>query len=137
MPSSDSTRQLLEGTFRRQVSRLSDLQDPTTGLWHTLLDDPSTYVETSATAGFAAGLMLGIRTGLIEREIYLSVALRALQGVLGHVDAKGEVGNCSFGTAMGNDLEHYRNIPLTAMPYGQALTIWALVEYRRLAKPNR
>lgn len=137
MAPTDPTRQLLEGTFRRQVSRLADLQDSSTGLWHTLLDDPTTYVETSASAGFATGMMLGIRTGLIDREQYLSVALKALQGVLAYFDAKGQVGNCSFGTAMGTDLDHYRNIPLTAMPYGQALTIWALIEYRRLATATK
>ena len=27
------------------------------GLWHTLIDDPKSYLETSATAGFAYGIL--------------------------------------------------------------------------------
>jgi unsaturated rhamnogalacturonyl hydrolase len=29
---------------------------------------------------------------------------------------------------MGHDLDHYRHIPLTAMPYGQAMAMLCLVE---------
>jgi unsaturated rhamnogalacturonyl hydrolase len=32
---------------------------------------------------------------------------------------------------MGNDLDFYRKIPVTAMPYGQAMAMMALVEYLR------
>jgi hypothetical protein len=43
------------------VDALVKLQDPKTGLWHTLLDDPDSYVETSAAAGFAAGIFMATR----------------------------------------------------------------------------
>ena len=36
-----------------------------------------------------------------------------------------------FGTGMGSDLDFYRNIPLTSMPYGQAMAILCLAEYLR------
>lgn len=51
----------LVSTLRRQVDALAKLQDPVSGLWHTLLIDPTSYVESSATAGFAAGIFMGIR----------------------------------------------------------------------------
>ena len=38
----------------------------------------------------------------------------------------------SFGTAMGNDLDYYRQVPLTSMPYGQAMALLALTEYLRV-----
>lgn len=37
----------------------------------------------------------------------------------------------SFGTGMGSDLDFYRRIPLTSMPYGQAMAILCLAEYLR------
>ncbi|WLS92846.1 hypothetical protein RAM21_00810 [Gilliamella apicola] len=40
--------------------------------------------------------------------------------------------NVSFGTAMSNDLEYYKNIPLTLMPYGQSMVILCLTEYLRV-----
>jgi unsaturated rhamnogalacturonyl hydrolase len=33
---------------------------------------------------------------------------------------------------MGEDLDYYRNIPLTSMPYGQAMAILCLSEYLRV-----
>jgi unsaturated rhamnogalacturonyl hydrolase len=57
----DPIRRLLVSVFRRQVDALVKCQDKSTGLWHTLLVDPSSYVETSATAGFAAGMFAGVR----------------------------------------------------------------------------
>lgn len=57
----DPARRLLVSTFRRQVDALIPLQDAATGLWHTLLVDETSYVETSASAGFAAGIMAGLR----------------------------------------------------------------------------
>ena len=37
----------------------------------------------------------------------------------------------TFGTGMGSDLDFYREIPLTSMPYGQAMAILCLAEYCR------
>lgn len=61
LPSDDPIRKFLISTFRRQVDALVKCQNKQSGLWHTLLVDPSSYVETSATAGFAAGIFAGIR----------------------------------------------------------------------------
>lgn len=58
--------------------------------------------------------------------------MKALQGVIEHIDADGEVSQVSFGTGMGRDLEFYVKIPITSMPYGQALAMLALVEWERL-----
>jgi unsaturated rhamnogalacturonyl hydrolase len=61
LPLDDPIRKFLISTFRRQVDALVKCQNKESGLWHTLLVDPSSYVETSATAGFAAGIFAGIR----------------------------------------------------------------------------
>ncbi len=53
-------RQLLVTTLQRQIDALVELQGKD-GLWHTLLPDPTSYVESSATAGFAAGIYMALR----------------------------------------------------------------------------
>ena len=60
-PKTDPIRRFLESTFKRQVDALVKCQDEQSGLWHTLLVDETSYLETSAAAGFAAGMMAGIR----------------------------------------------------------------------------
>jgi unsaturated rhamnogalacturonyl hydrolase len=136
-------------TLRRQCDALVKLQDAQTGLWHTLLDDPTSYVETSAAAGFAAGMFMALRLvsreapagrrlltfrvgqGYIAGEQYAHAATTALAGVIAQIRPDGEVENVSFGTAMGSDLEFYRRIRITPMPYGQALAMLALVEWEK------
>jgi unsaturated rhamnogalacturonyl hydrolase len=125
----DFLREFLIDTFRSQVSALARLQDKESGLWHTLLDDQTSYLEASATAGFAFGMLKAIRKRYIDAATYLPVATKAIEGVLAHIDAKGELTHVSFGTAMGNDLQFYRDIKLTSMPYGQSMAILALTEY--------
>jgi unsaturated rhamnogalacturonyl hydrolase len=103
----------------------------TEGLWHTLIDDPGSYLEASATAGFAYGILKSVRKGYIARE-YLEPGVRAVKAVLANIDASGELRNVSFGTPVFDDLEGYRKVPLTSMPYGQAMAILALGEFKRV-----
>lgn len=49
-------RRTLVSTYRRQVDALVRHRDEGTGLWHTLIVDPTSYVESSAAAGFAGGM---------------------------------------------------------------------------------
>lgn len=57
----DPIYKTLVSAWKRQVDALVQHQDKETGLWHTLIVDPSSYVETSAAAGFVAGILAGIR----------------------------------------------------------------------------
>lgn len=125
----DPLRQFLTATLEAQVAALSRYQDPG-GLWHTLIPDPTSYLEASATAGFAYGILKSVRKHYLP-EKYATTGINALKGVLANISVDGELKNVSFGTAMGNDLDFYKKIPLTSMPYGQALAILCLSEFMR------
>ncbi|KAL2128521.1 hypothetical protein VTI74DRAFT_9081 [Chaetomium olivicolor] len=123
----------LKSTLQEQSEALKVLQIPSTGLWRTLLDiseEEGSYPEASATAGFAFGLLKGQRKGYLGEQ-FREVALKAVKGVLANISEDGELLNTSFGTGMGRDLQHYKDIPITSMPYGQAMAIMALVEFAR------
>lgn len=129
LPSTDPLRVHLIDTLYAQCEALGRLQDDS-GYWHTLLDHPDSYIEASATAGFAYGILKAVRKRYLP-PAYRSVGEKAISAVLGAVDANGELQNTSFGTGMGDSLDFYKAIPLTAMPYGQAMAIMALGEYLR------
>ena len=112
-----------------QIAALAQCQDES-GLWHTLLDDPDSYLEASATAGFAYGILKAVRKRYVAAE-YAEVAEKAIRGIVKNISPEGELLQTSFGTGMGSDLEFYRQIPLTSMPYGQAMAILCLTEYLR------
>jgi unsaturated rhamnogalacturonyl hydrolase len=130
LPPGDAHRLFLSETLHAQVNALSGLQDAS-GLWRTLLNDSSSYLEASATAGFAYGILKGVRKNYLH-ERFRPTGVRAAEAVLANINAAGELGNVSFGTPMFGTLQEYRDVPLTTMPYGQALAILALEEYRLL-----
>ncbi len=116
----------LKRIYVAQAEALAALQRPD-GMWTTLLVDPDSPIETSATAGFAYGMLRGIDLGLIGEELQ-GVCDRAIAAVLQRIDGAGIVREVSDGTAMGHDLEHYLRIGNVAAPYGQALAMLLLVE---------
>ncbi|MGL3608105.1 glycoside hydrolase family 88/105 protein [Rhizobium sp. G187] len=127
LPEGDPIRRHLLAVLRAQAEALRKYQDAS-GLWHTLIDDPESYLEASATAGFAYGLMKAVRKRYLPEE-FAVVAERAVQAVVANIDAKGELQQVSFGTGVSDDLDYYRTIPRTSMPYGQAMAMFCLTEY--------
>ncbi|PWC15865.1 glycoside hydrolase 105 family protein [Brenneria roseae subsp. americana] len=130
LPEQNATRRFLLQVLESQLEALEKYQDDS-GLWHTLLDDPQSYLESSATAGFAYGILKAVRKRYVDKR-YAPMAEKAIRGVIGNVNAEGELVQVSFGTAMGQELDYYRQIPLTSMPYGQAMAILCLSEYLRV-----
>ena len=128
----DPLRVQLVNVLEAQCLALRRLQAPN-GCWRTLLDVPEeegSYLEASATAGFAYGILKGVRKRYVGKE-YEEMAIRAIKVVLEKISPEGEVLDVSFGTGMGHTLQHYKDIPLTSMPYGQAMAIMALGEFLR------
>lgn len=119
--------QFLIETLSSQIRCLAKLQEPD-GMWHTLLDDPGSYVETSATAGFAYGILKSARLGYVD-SAYAAAGEKAVEAVVSQVIEDGTVEKVSYGTGMGLDLDFYRTIPCCPMTYGQALSILALCEW--------
>ncbi|KAI5829839.1 glycoside hydrolase family 105 protein [Schizophyllum commune Tattone D] len=132
LPATDGTRLFLTTSLVAQIDALVKYQDPETGLWHTLIDDPTSYLESSATAGFAYGILKALRMRLIPKEErYVKCAKKAIEAVLANISPEGELLKTSFGTPVFDDLEEYKKIPLTSMPYGQSLALLALTEHLR------
>jgi unsaturated rhamnogalacturonyl hydrolase len=123
----DGLRMFLEETLEQQVKTLAEFQHEN-GLWPTLINEPDSYSEASASAGFAYGILKGVRKGYLNSE-FEEVGLKAVKAVLENISDDGELQQVSFGTPVFDDLQGYRDIPLTSMPYGQSMAILMLVEF--------
>jgi unsaturated rhamnogalacturonyl hydrolase len=129
----DGLRLYLVNVLEGQCRALCALQT-SEGMWRTLLDvpeDEGSYLEASATAGFAYGLLKSMRRRYISAD-YKDVAMKAVKAVMERINRNGELLDVSFGTGMGHDLQHYKDIERTSMPYGQAMAMMALVEFLRV-----
>ncbi|PWC21665.1 glycoside hydrolase 105 family protein [Brenneria roseae subsp. roseae] len=122
----DASYQMILNTFRRQADAAVKYQHES-GMWHTLLNHPDSYLEASGTAGFTYALLKGIRLGLLD-ERYQDAAWKGVDALLSRINAQGEVADVSAGTSVGADLDHYRRIAIKQRAYGQSLTMLALTE---------
>ncbi len=104
-------------SLRDQLSALKVVQDED-GLWHTILDDPESYGEVSATAGIAAAMITN------GNPLHTKYIQKAVDGVLANISEDGRVLNVSGGTAVMKDREGYRNVPKAWIQgWGQGLAL--------------
>lgn len=122
----EGVKRFLITSMERQVRKLAELQSED-GMWHTLLDDPDSYVETSATSAIVYGILKAVRRGYLT-DSYLPAAHRGFEAVLRQTDDKGVVHQVSYGTGVGRTLQAYRDIPVCPMPYGQSMALLMMAE---------
>ncbi len=122
----DTEKRFALGYLKNQVEALEKYQCDD-GTWRTLINDATSYKELSATAGFCYGILKGLRLGYLDRDKE-ECGRKALDAVVRNINENGELANVSYGTNVGRTLQHYRDIPLVKMHYGQALALLALIE---------
>ncbi len=109
------------GSINEQLAALKGLQTEN-GLWRTILDDPESYEEVSASAGIAAAM---ITKG---NPLHIEYINKAIKGILANVTEDGRVMNVSGGTAVMKDRDGYRNISkkwIQGWGQGMALAFFA------------
>lgn len=109
------------GSINEQLAALKMLQTDN-GLWRTILDDPDSYEEVSASAGIAAAM---ITKG---NPLHMEYINKAIKGILANVSEDGRVMNVSGGTAVMKDRDGYRNISkkwIQGWGQGMALAFFA------------
>jgi unsaturated rhamnogalacturonyl hydrolase len=117
----------------RLVTALAPLQHAS-GLWHTVLDDPSSPLEASTAAFFASGVLKARRLGLLgggadEARRDGAIAERAVADLLRVVRADGGL-EISRATPVG-DRSTYVEQALGVFPWGQGPLILTHLEARR------
>ncbi len=113
--------------LNNQVEALIKHQNES-GLWSTVINNPTTYEEVSGSAAIVGAILKGIRLGYID-EKYLPNCDKAIESILKNISDDGIVLNVSSGTCIGQSEQHYIDIITAPMAYGQALTTIALSEY--------
>lgn len=91
------------GSLNEQLASLKLVQTEN-GLWRTILDDPDSYEEVSASCGIAAAM---INKG---NPLHIKYLNKATKGILANISEDGRVLNVSGGTAVMKDREGYRGI---------------------------
>ncbi|TXK77661.1 glycoside hydrolase family 105 protein [Paenibacillus sp. N3.4] len=113
--------------IQRQVKALAAVQNDN-GLWPTILNDASSYEETSATAGFVYGISKSVQMGYLDPQ-YLRCAEKGYKAVLRQITERGTVLSVSAGTGIQHSVQDYNTIPRDSiMPWGQGITLLMLCQ---------
>lgn len=94
--------------FVNYIDELADYQNPD-GSWNTVIDDPLSYGEMTATSAFAFAINEGVRLGVIARE-YSENAARAIAVLKKNIAGDGSVLNASGGTCIMPSREQYNAV---------------------------
>lgn len=129
-----SGRQELLALLRQHIEGLTALQDKT-GMLHQLLNDPSSYLETSATAIYTYCMAHAISEGWIDPLAYGAQTLLAWNAVSTQINSTGQIENVCVGSGMGFDRAFYCYRPVHVMAaHGYGPVIWAGSEIIRMLK---
>ena len=118
-------KEAIISSVNRQIKQLSTYQREN-GMFGTLLDHEDSYDESSATAGFAAGVIHGVKLGYVDDVFVSKLARRAIDAILPLINSQGELEQVSGGTPIMPTVNRYKDIPIIPTLYGQGLALMAL-----------
>lgn len=123
------SRTALKLVLDRMLTGLAATQDAA-GLWHTVLDDPASYAECSATSMVVYGVLKLARLGVV-RGAPTAMAMRAWRAVNERFVKAGLVTGVSAGTVP-KGTEYYRKLPAGTETWGTGAYLLAGSEVDRL-----
>ena len=110
--------------YRKMMAKLLDCQRAD-GLWGQLVDDPTTWAETSGSAMFAYGLAEGVVNGWLDGSSAASAVRRAYLALCGRMDEYANVADVCIGTNKKSDRAYYlARERVNGDPHGQAAMLW-------------
>ena len=98
LPPTAPARPAVLSVFVRLAEGIANTQNVTDGRWHQVLNETSTFLETSATAMFTYALATGVREGWLPRSRFAAIANAGWAGITKAVRADGEVDGICEGT---------------------------------------
>jgi unsaturated rhamnogalacturonyl hydrolase len=113
---------------RQLAARVAEVQTDSGG-WHTVLDRPDTYVETSASAMFALAFLQGVQLGVLSAD-YARLAELTWNWLQGYITLNRLTG-VSAGTPPGNVLD-YQRVSVGSETFGDGFLILLGLELTRI-----
>jgi len=111
--------------YKKMMDALIELQDEN-GLWHQLLDEPESYIESSGSGMFIFALATGVRKGWLPDQPFRSALEKAWNALSEYLDAEGRVQEVCVGTAALPSKSYYMTRPSKSGDmHGQAGFLWA------------
>ena len=114
---------ILEG-YHKMMTSLLKYQAPS-GAWRQLVDEPTSWEESSCTGMFAYAMVTGVKKGWLDKSKYAPVARKAWLALVNFIDENNNVREVCEGTNKRNDRQYYFDRKRVAGDmHGQAPVLW-------------
>ena len=138
-PNHPNREKVLE-SFRTFIDSMLQFQDEKSGRWHQVVNETSTYLETSVTAMMVTALATGVQLKwLVNHDYskynYTDVTLRAWEGLISQISENGTVYNVCMGTGIQDNFTQYNQRGTDywqSSPGGVGVVLRAAVAVQRL-----
>jgi rhamnogalacturonyl hydrolase YesR len=115
LPARHPRRARVLAGYTRMMAALLRYQGPD-GLWRELIDHADAWPETSSSAMFTFAFVTGVKHGWLDATTYAPAARRAWLGLVGYLDADGNLANVCTGTGKwqpeaGDGVRYYLDRP--------------------------
>ena len=95
-PTSPHRARIMQG-YKSMMEALLKYQAPS-GMWNQLIDDPTSWPETSCTGMFAFGFITGVNEGWLDAKTYGPAAKKAWLALIRYLNEKSDVREVCQGT---------------------------------------
>lgn len=111
MPMDTEGREYVLSVYKEFMQGICAYQDEC-GLWHQIINQPNSYLETSGTAMFMIAILRGVRLGWLDKS-YLQAALRAWEGMKKYcIDDQGSISGICMGSSCSMEVSYYEKLPV-------------------------
>jgi unsaturated rhamnogalacturonyl hydrolase len=132
LPADDAAAGRVREVLKKVLGRMAQLQEPNGG-WHTVLTDPSSYIESSIAAFMASAMSRAILHSWVRREVFGPVVESAMKFLFENIRPDGLLDGVSYETFPSMRVEHYRRMPRGGVvPWGQGPLVAALWWYAQM-----
>ncbi len=132
LPENHKQYPALAKAYRKMMAGLLRYQGED-GMWHQLIDNPTSYAETSSTGMFLFAMISGVDKGLLPCDEYREAIEKGWNALAGYVNEKGEVTDVCMWTNASRKENHYlKRRRITGDYHGQAAVLWATTAMVRL-----
>ncbi|KAA6317165.1 Unsaturated rhamnogalacturonyl hydrolase YteR [termite gut metagenome] len=124
LPKNNPDKGRIEEAYKKMMNTLIGYQDRD-GMWGQIIDDPSSWRETSSTAMFTYAMIVGVKNGWLDKKTYGAAARKAWLSLLTYLNEDSNIQNVCEGTGAKNSYQYYLDRRrITGDLHGQAPLLW-------------
>ncbi|MEY2917965.1 MAG: hypothetical protein RIS73_1679 [Bacteroidota bacterium] len=124
LPKNNPDRPRIMQGYKMMMASLLKYQ-AANGMWRQLVDDISSWYETSCTGMFTFAMITGVKNGWLNKKVYSKAARKGWLALISYINENGEITDVCEGTGKKNDRQYYLDRKrITGDFHGQAPVLW-------------